>query len=136
MRILLDTNVILDVWLARVPFWPDAARLLDTVEQGLHTGILAPTTVTTLHYLVKKHRGEAAARRLLEKLLGMCEVGPLSRVEITSALESKVRDFEDAVIEAVAVAAQAERIATRNLSDFKRAKVLAVEPADLVHAGS
>jgi predicted nucleic acid-binding protein len=128
VRVLIDTNVILDVWLARQPFLPDSARILSAAEKKKISGIICPTTVMTLHYLVKKHRGEAKARELLKDLLRICSVGTFRRSEIDDALGSKIKDFEDAVIEAVALRTGSEIIATRNTEDFKGSRVPAREP--------
>lgn len=128
MRVLIDTNVILDVWLAREPFLKESAKLVSAAESGLITGIICPTTVTTLHYLVKKVKGDAKARSLIDSLLQICEMGSLRKKEIAVALESKMNDFEDAVIEAVALESKADVIATRNLADFKKSRVPAREP--------
>jgi predicted nucleic acid-binding protein len=128
VKVLIDTNVILDVWLARQPFLPASARILSAAEKKKISGVICPTTVTTLHYLVKKHRGEAKARELLKDLLKICSVGTFRRPEIDDALESKIKDFEDAVIEAVALRTSSEVIATRNTVDFKGSRVPAREP--------
>jgi len=131
VRVLIDTNVILDVWLARQPFLSDSARILSAAEKKKISGIICPTTVTTLHYLVKKHRGEAKARELLHSLLRICSVGTFRRPEIDEALRSKIKDFEDAVIEAVALRTGSEIIATRNTEDFKASRVPAREPGSI-----
>jgi predicted nucleic acid-binding protein len=128
VKVLIDTNVILDVWLAREPFLPDSARILSAAEKKRISGVICPTTVTTLHYLAKKELGESKARELLRSLLKICSVGALRRLEISDALQSKIDDFEDAVIEAVALNAGAEVIATRNVQDFKDSRVPAMEP--------
>lgn len=128
MRVLIDTNVILDVWLAREPFLQDSARILSAAEKSQITGIICPTTITTLHYLVKKEKGDSKARNLLQDLLRICEVGSLRKPEIEAALQSRMRDFEDAVIESVALESRADVIATRNLSDFRYSGVPAKEP--------
>lgn len=131
MRVLIDTNVILDVWLAREPFLRDSAGLLSAAERKQIVGIVSPTTVTTLHYLVSKAKGEVRARALLCKLLQICEVADLGRREVEASLESKVSDCEDAVIEAAAISAEAGVIATRNLQDFKKSQVKALEPQQI-----
>jgi predicted nucleic acid-binding protein len=128
VRVLIDTNLILDVWLARQPFLKGSARILSAAETKKISGIICATTVTTLHYLVKKHRGEEKARELLKALLRICSVGTFRRSEIDVALESRIKDFEDAVIEAVALKTGSEVIATRNTDDFKGSRVPAREP--------
>lgn len=131
MKVLLDTNVILDVWMLREPFWKDSAALLAKVETKEVEGWICPTSITTLHYLSKKALGEQKARLLLEQLICICKVAPMSRTIFKSALESDIKDFEDAVIEAVSIKSDVEFIATRNVKDFKMSKVPAKEPAQL-----
>jgi predicted nucleic acid-binding protein len=128
MKVLLDTNVILDVWLAREPFWRDSARLLGKVEGKEIQGVICPTTITTLHYLGKKVLGEKKARMLLKGIMDICKIGEISKRSFSNALESKVGDFEDAVIESVAHLMAVDYIATRNVKDFRRSKVEAQEP--------
>lgn len=131
MKVLLDTNVILDVWLAREPFWRDSALLLGKVEKKEIEGIVAPTTITTLHYLGKKVLGEDRARQLLERLLEICKVGSISSKTFKQALKSEITDFEDAVIEAVSDASKVDVIATRNIKDFKFSTISAMEPSQI-----
>lgn len=129
MKVVIDTNVILDVWLARDPFLLDSARVLSAVETKKISGVVCPTTITTLHYIVKKHRGESKARELLDAILKICTVGVFRRLEIFDALGSEISDFEDAVVESVALKSEVDVIVTRNVSDFKKSRVPAVEPA-------
>jgi predicted nucleic acid-binding protein len=132
VKVLVDTNVILDVWLAREPFWRDSAKLIGKMERKDITGVICPTTITTLHYLGKKILGEEKARRLIRSLLEIAKVGNVSKKAFRNALESKISDFEDAVIESVAIAEKVDFIASRNLKDFKKSQVKAKEPADFV----
>ena len=53
MKVIFDTNVILDEVLARVPFVENAAYLLESVELGKIQGFISATTVTYIHYLVR-----------------------------------------------------------------------------------
>ncbi len=129
MRVLIDTNVILDVWLAREPFWRDSAKLLGKIEQKEIDGVICPTTVTTLHYLGKKVFGDQKARKLIKSLLEISKIGTVSKGSFKKALESEINDFEDAVIESVAIIEGVDFIATRNLKDFKKSRVEAREPA-------
>ena len=131
MKVLLDTNVVLDVWLAREPYWRDAARLLGSIEKREIEGYVCPTTVTTLHYLGKKILGEKRTRELLASLLQIFKIGGLTSQEFEYALKSKIPDFEDAVIEAVSVGSGVNVIATRNIKDFKLSKVPAKEPSQI-----
>jgi predicted nucleic acid-binding protein len=130
VRVLIDTNVILDVWLAREPFWRDSARLLAKIEQEEIDGVICPTTVTTLHYLGRKVLGDQKARKLIKSLLEISKIGTVSKESFEEALKSEIKDFEDAVIESVAIIEGVDFIATRNLKDFKNSRVDAREPAN------
>ena len=74
MRILFDTNVILDVLLDREPFSWTAAKLFSKVETGEITGYVCATTITTLHYLTNKVIGADSALAEINKLMMLFEV--------------------------------------------------------------
>jgi predicted nucleic acid-binding protein len=128
VKVLLDTNIILDIWLAREPFWRDSALLLGRIENKELEGYICPTTVTTLHYIGKKVLGEKNTRDLITRLIEVCQVGEMSESVFRLALGSKITDFEDAVIESVAISCGVDLIATRNTKDFKNARISAIEP--------
>ncbi|MCG8525132.1 MAG: PIN domain-containing protein [Opitutales bacterium] len=132
MKVLLDTNVILDVWLAREPFCRDSALLVGKVEKKEIQAVIAPHTITTLHYLGKKVLGEDRTRKLLSLLLDICKVGNSSEKTFKMALKSNLSDFEDAVIEAVSVASKVDFIATRNIKDFRQSQLKALEPSEII----
>ncbi len=123
MKILFDTNVILDVMLDREPFSDSAALLLSKGEHSQVIGFLCATTVTTLHYLIAKSLGNKAAKRHISTLLSLFEIAPVNRIVLDKALNANFRDFEDAVLHEAAVHAGAEYIVTRNPSDFKHSKL-------------
>jgi predicted nucleic acid-binding protein len=119
VRLLFDTNVVLDVLLEREPFAAPAAALLSEVESGRLTGFVCATTVTTIHYLATKVIGRVRARKEIRKLLSIVEVAGVNRGVLEEALESEVPDFEDAVLCATARQASAQAVVTRDPRDFK-----------------
>ena len=54
MKILFDTNIVLDVLLDREPFSDLALKLVSNVEKKEIKGYLGATTVTTIYYLASK----------------------------------------------------------------------------------
>jgi predicted nucleic acid-binding protein len=134
VKILFDTNVVLDVLLDREPFSTQAALLFSRVEQGELIGCLCATTVTTVHYLAGKVLGEAQARIQIGKLLRLFAVAPVNRTVLEAALRSPMRDFEDAVIHEAALHISAQGLVTRDGNDFKGAKLPVYSPADLLRA--
>lgn len=132
MRILVDTNVILDVLLDREPFSNVATQLLEKVENGILVGYLSATTITTIYYLTAKSIGREKAQIEISKLLSLFEVAPINRTVIEMAIRSKVSDFEDAVLCEAARHVGADGIVTRNIKDFKQADVNIYSPAELI----
>ncbi len=120
MRILFDTNVVLDVLLNRKPHAATASRLFVYVERNAIEGLLGATTVTTIHYLATKAVGKTQARKHLRTLLALFEVAPVNGVVILDALSLNFTDYEDAVLYEAAHHAGAGGIVTRNVSDFSR----------------
>lgn len=118
MRLLLDTNVVLDVLLARAPFAADSTKVMAAVETGATEGFLCATTVTTIHYLTAKTIGRNAAEKHLASLLRIFRIAPVTGAVLAAALGSKAKDFEDAVLIESARAVSADAIVTRNPSDF------------------
>ena len=134
MKILFDTNVILDVLLDREPFSEDAAFLMSLVELSEIIGIICATTITTIHYLASKALGSQAASRHIQTLLALFVIAPVNRVVLEDAAKSKFKDFEDAVLHESAIHAGAEYIVTRNLADFKKSKLPTFSPVDLINS--
>lgn len=132
MRVLFDTNVIVDLLLNRMPFAEAAARLTARVERGTLAGVVSATTVTTVHYLVAKAAGRAAARKQLRTLLDLFEVAPVTRSVLEGAFDHKIQDYEDAVIHEAAREASADAIVTRDLRDFAKADLTVYGPAELL----
>ena len=118
MRALFDTNIVLDVLLAREPFAADSNACFVQVEDGKLQGFLGATTVTTLDYLLSSALGSAASRLHVGQLLEQFEVTPINRSVLSAALASKQKDFEDAVLAEAARACGVENIITRNAKDF------------------
>ena len=132
MKIVLDTNVVLDVLLERKPFSGPAARIFGLAEQSEITGILCATTVTTIDYLLNQSTSPAAARQILWNLLSLFEVAAVNRLVIERALRSAIRDFEDAIIDEAGQLAGADCIVTRNGQDFLRSPLRVLDPREFL----
>ena len=132
MRVLFDTNVVLDVLLARAPHVRPATTLLDHVAARKLDGLLGATTVTTIHYLATKAVGAAPAQRHLRTLLGLFDVAPVTRAVLTDALDLEFPDYEDAVLHEAARHASATAIVTRDPKGFAKARLKVYAPEELL----
>lgn len=132
MKILFDTNVILDVMLLRKPFFEYSALLLAEVERKKIEGFVCATTITTIHYLIEKLKGRKEALTQIENLLKIFQVAQVDKLCLESALKSKIVDYEDAVIEESASRERVDGIVTRNEKDFKQSKLSIYNPEELI----
>jgi predicted nucleic acid-binding protein len=123
LKILFDTNIVLDLLMDRLPYSDAAVELFSKVEDGTIIGYLCGTTITTVFYLAAKTIGAARAREEIRKLLTLFEVAPVNRHVLESALVLDFNDFEDAVIHEAACHSGADVIVTRNQKDFKKSGI-------------
>ena len=141
MKILFDTNVVLDVLQQRKPHFIFSAPLMNRVEQGTLTGLLCATTVTTIAYLTEqylmKEKGKtriearAGTTFLLNMLLKIFDIAPVTRAVIDRAANSQFEDFEDSVLHESAVAAGVDGIVTRNQKDYEKSAIAIYSPQEL-----
>lgn len=132
MKILFDTNVILDVMLLRNPFYKSAALLLAEAERKKVEGFVCSTTVTTIHYLVEKAKGRKVALSQIENLLKIFQISQVDKSCLESALSSKIKDFEDAVLNESASRERVDGIVTRNVKDFHESKLTIYNPEEFL----
>ncbi len=132
MKVLFDTNIILDVLLDRKPFCEHASYLLSKVERSEINGFLCATTVTTIHYLLSKYLQKEKAIESIHSIMALFEIASVNRVVIENALKSKFTDFEDSVLHESARHAGVEYIITRNIKDFKKSKIPVFAPIEFL----
>lgn len=126
MKILIDTDVLLDVALARRPHVKDSATVLKWAEAG-NEATIAWHSISNCAYLLK-----ADARPFLEMLLGFVQVAEVDTAIAERALDLPMKDLEDAMQSAAAQACAAKYIITRNLPDYKRSPVPALNPKQFI----
>lgn len=122
-RVLFDTNVLLDIVLAREPWAADAVHLLDVAANGDIEGFVAAHAVTTIHYLVQRARDARTARMAIADLLSVLQVAELGAADFQRALALGLGDYEDAVQVAACLRVGAHFLVTRNPKDFRGAPV-------------
>lgn len=130
MKVLVDTNVVLDVLLDRRPYSTDSAKIFRLVEEGRLQALLCATTITTIDYLLLQSVSRDDARRYLTLLIRLFDVAPVNRAVIEGAMKSRIADFEDAVLEQAAALAGADLIVTRNTKDFSKGTIKVQDPKE------
>ena len=132
MRVLLDTDVVLDVVLAREPFAQASAQLFKLHEQGKIDAYIAAITPINVFYITRKIKGGQAARQAVELLLSSLAVCPLSHGVLAEAYKLRFADYEDAVQHASATANGIDTIVTRDINDCKNATLPVFSPTDFL----
>ncbi len=134
MKVLFDTNVVLDALLDRDPWAEAAVVLFAKVESGELVGHLGATTLTTVYYIASRNKGANAADEMMRDLLRLFEVAPVNRVVLEGALGSGFVDFEDAVLHEAGRSVGASALTTRNPKHFTKSTLRVYAPDALVAA--
>jgi predicted nucleic acid-binding protein len=132
LKVLFDTNVVLDVLLDGPPHAHAASALFALVERDEIEGLIGATSVTTVYYLAAKAVGPTRARKHLHGLLSLFDVAPVDEKVLASALNLGFPDFEDAVLHEAARRAGATRIVSRDAAGFARGRLPVYEPQKLL----
>ncbi|MDO4552832.1 MAG: PIN domain-containing protein [Bacillota bacterium] len=131
MRVLLDTNIVLDILQKREPFFADSYRAMRTAVEAGAECLIPATAVTDIFYVLRKAlQSSETARSHIERLSQLVSFADVQAMDIYTALMRDMPDFEDAVADAVAERSGASYIMTRNIRDFAGSVVPAVTPAD------
>lgn len=133
MKILVDTNIILDVLLKREPHIKSTKIIMTKCANREITGYLAAHSIPNIFYVLRKDYSQEERRRFIRNLCEIFRISDLNTEKIISAIDNEqFLDFEDCLQEECAVAETADYIVTRNLADFKQSKVKVIEPDEFV----
>ena len=132
MNVFLDTNVLLDVLARREPFYADSAQVWTLAESGRIVGFASTLSLPNLFYLVRRTKGQKAARNAISILRDIFSLVPLD-VQITNqAVDADMKDFEDAIQFFSALRAGATALITRNPKDFPGGDVAIQTPTEFL----
>ncbi len=129
MSVLVDTNVVLDVLLAREPFVQASANVMRLCEAGEIRGILSALSIPNLVYVMRKQLEPSDIERVIGVLDVTFEIADLEAKDLRCAAALGFDDYEDAIQSATASRLGASCIVTRNVNDFEKSKVPAITPA-------
>ncbi len=132
MTVVVDINILLDVFLSRQTFLADSQEILSEVVSGSLRGICPSHGLTTLFYLVEKNASTADAEAAVDKVLSHFEIHGLNTSDWKKVRQMPFSDFEDAAVAYTATAGESSFIITRNTADFKKSLVPAITPQDFI----
>lgn len=125
MRLLVDTNIIIDHMEDRVPFSRSAEKLIVLGYLREFDLVMSASQVTDAFYLLTGGRASLAdeVKQKLKKLRAAVRVCSLGEADIDAALDSTWHDFEDACVYQCALKVKADAIVTRNQKDFEKSSI-------------
>ena len=129
MRIMIDTNVVLDVLLEREPFFEDSYEVIRLSALERVEGYVSSSAATDIYYLLRRElKDRQAAKDALEKVLQLVNIADALGEDVYAAIASNMAYFEDALVAAVAERCRMDYIVTRNTKDFRESPVKALTP--------
>ena len=132
MRVFLDTNVLLDVYLKRTGE-PACAQVIAACGEQWNEGFVAVHTLSNAFYLIEKQRTRREAWEFIRDVLAWASVTEITKTDVTRTQQMGMDDFEDALQIVAAEGCRADVIVTRNITDFAgKTAVRVVLPEDFV----
>jgi predicted nucleic-acid-binding protein len=134
-KVLIDLNIILDM-LGKRTDHEAAAAVFDHCVKRKIKGYISSHEITTLSYFLEKEKyGLQKRKRIITILLDNLSILTAHEKILRNALNSEVKDYEDAVIDELARNEEVDFIITRDLKDFKKSKNMiynAVEAIEII----
>ena len=132
MRILIDTNVILDVMMRRSGY-QSSRQMLEMSGKKKIRGFISASAVTDIYYILNRQiKDRDKTIDSIKTILNLIEVANVTAADIKAALDSGWNDFEDCVQFQVAGSNHLDYIVTRNIKDYEGETPKPVTPEDFL----
>ena len=129
MKVLIDTNVALNILLNQPNFYAGSKKVFDLAETGVFAAFISASAITDIYYIASKSLGKKAARENIKQhLLQVFKPAAVTDSHIYQALDLEWDDFEDSVQYIVGESFSADYIVTRNTEDFASGSIIAITP--------
>jgi Predicted nucleic acid-binding protein, contains PIN domain len=132
MKVVLDTNVILDVLANREPFVDDSEAVMMASTDAHYESAITANTVTDIAYILHKHLDKASLKAALLGLLELVSIIEVNHANCVGAFELQMNDCEDALLAHCAKSWGADYIVTRNKNDFAASPIAALTPSEFL----
>lgn len=133
MRLMIDTNIFLDVMAKREPFFADSKAVLELCESKKVYGFLSASSATDIFYLVRRQlHSVELAYKALGSVLDIAKVLAVTNEDVLNAYIQRAPDFEDCLMATCAKANKCDAIVTRNKKDFLNFGITLFSPEELL----
>ena len=132
MKILVDTNVILDVLCAKKDFVDDSSKVWKYCEVNKIKGYISALSIPDIVYILRKELTPEKTQEIIKQIFLIFKVTDLNAEDLKKAALIKSNDYEDSLQIVCANRIKADFIITRNIRDFSNSKILAIKPSELL----
>lgn len=133
MKILIDTNIILDVLLHRTDFFDASYNVLKLATLGKAEAIVTANSITDIYYILNRaNKDPIKSKDAIIQFLNLVGIADVLASDVMNALSSTMTDFEDALVGSIAKRVKADYIVTRNTKDFNNSPISAIDPIDFL----
>ena len=123
-RLLIDTNIVIDLLANRKEFYTEAATLFTLADKNILTLTVSSLTFANTNYILSKLKTEKEARIILRKFKVLVETLSLDdKITELALSDDNFPDFEDGLQYYSAIENRIDIIITRNKKDFKNSKI-------------
>ena len=129
MKILLDTNIIIDALASREPWNKSAEKIFLMGANHIVDLYITASSATDIYYLLRKFvKDTAQSKQIMGKLYSLIGILDVTAENCIEALASSISDYEDAVLEKVALSKSMDYIVTRNTKDYQKGTMKVILP--------
>lgn len=133
MKILIDTNIVIDALTAREPWNESAEKIFLMAANNIVDMYITASAATDIYYLIRKHlHNTETAKQVMGKLYSLTGILEVKEEDCVDALASPITDYKDAVVEQVARRSDMECIVTRNQKDYEAGSTKIFLPEDFI----
>ena len=133
MRLMIDTNIFLDVLTQREPFYANSSAVLEFCENKKIQGFLSASSVTDIYYLIHRQlHSTELAYQALGSILDIVKVLTVTNDDVLNAYITKAPDFEDCLLATCAKSNKCDAIVTRNKKDYLTFGITLLSPEELL----
>lgn len=130
-KVLIDTNVIIDLLAKREEFYADSLELFSLADRSKVHLVISTLSIANTHYLLNDVMKMKNAKSIIRKFKVLVASYALNDKIVELALNDKgFKDFEDGIQYYTALEANCKAIITRNIKDFKSSSIPVFQPKE------
>lgn len=133
MRLMIDTNILLDVLIHRDEFYDNSKAVLNLCEDRTIQGFASASAITDIFYITRKALGNVEdTYKVINSILNIVRILTVTNDDVLDAFQIKAKDFEDCLMATCAKSNKCDGIVTRNKKDFLTFGVTLYSPEELL----